>query len=234
MPSGRHDIWPSDHDQRGNPLPSSRTSRRRSRPALVRAASWLASSSTSGPDSTCGQPPLTVFTTVVWANAIVYDSQLDLLPSGSPSRATCDQRSPALLARGNGGQNVPRRGAPPTRGPGSSGVKARRCRTASRSTPPAAPNVLATLVVAAWLTQGLGQSWLHRTSNRWPRLLSYTVAGLGQRCLVANSGRLRRSAHAEVGSSHRTPLRLLHTCADIRNGHRSLEAGLVNRRLYRR
>jgi hypothetical protein len=38
----------------------------------------LASSSTSGPDNTCGQPPLTVSTTVVSANAIVYDSQLDL------------------------------------------------------------------------------------------------------------------------------------------------------------
>lgn len=157
VPSGRHDIWPSDHDQRGNPSPSSRTSRRRSRPALVRAASWLASSSTSGPDSTCGQPPLTVFTTVVSANAIVYDSQLDLLPSGSPSRATFDQRSPALWRGVTAVGICPGEGHHPTRGPGSSGVKARRCRTASRSTPPAAPNVLATSVVAVWLARGLGR-----------------------------------------------------------------------------
>ena len=56
----------------------------------------VGSSSTSGPDSTCGQPPLTVSTTVVSANTIVYDSQLDLMPSDSPSSATFDQRSPAL------------------------------------------------------------------------------------------------------------------------------------------
>ena len=74
------------------PSPSSRTSGRRSRPALVRPASWPAWSSISGWDSTCGQPPPTVSTTVVSANAIVYDSQLDLMPSGSPSRATSNQR----------------------------------------------------------------------------------------------------------------------------------------------
>ena len=98
------------------PSPSSRTSRRRSRPALVRAVSWLASSSTSGPDSTCGQPPLTVFTTVVSANAIVYDSQLDLFPSGSPSRATFDQRSPALWRGVTAVGICPGEGRHPTRG----------------------------------------------------------------------------------------------------------------------
>jgi hypothetical protein len=41
------------------PPPSSRASGRRSRSALVRAASWPAWSSLSGSDSTCGQPPLT-------------------------------------------------------------------------------------------------------------------------------------------------------------------------------
>jgi hypothetical protein len=76
--------------------PSSRASGRRSRSAVVRAASWLAWSSLSGSDSACGQPPLTVSTTVVSANAIVYDSQLNLMPSGSPSRATSDQGSSAL------------------------------------------------------------------------------------------------------------------------------------------
>src|SRR6266496_1798970 len=44
-----------------------------------------ASGAISGSDSTCGQPSLTVSTTVVSANAIVDDSQLDLMPSGSTS-----------------------------------------------------------------------------------------------------------------------------------------------------
>lgn len=168
-------MWPSDLDQRGNPLPpSSRASGRRSRSALVRAASWSASSSIFGSGSTCGQPPLTVSTTVVSANAIVYDSQLDLMPSGSPSRATSDQRSPALW-----------RGAPLNQGPWvPSGVKAREvqhglkidttCSARRRGRVGAGrlahPRPPATSGCIAPQTGGLV-------------LLPYTVAGPGQRCL---------------------------------------------------
>jgi hypothetical protein len=96
VPSGHHDMWPSDLGQRGDPPPpSSRASGRRSGSTLVRAASWPTWRSLWLGQYIC-QPPLTVSTTVVSADAIMYHSQFDNMPSGPPSRATSDQRSPAL------------------------------------------------------------------------------------------------------------------------------------------
>jgi hypothetical protein len=73
---------------------------------------------------------LTVSTTVVSANAIVYDSRLDLMPGGSPSRVIFDQRSPALW-RGVAAFGIcPGEAHHPTRGLGPSGVKVRQVQSA--------------------------------------------------------------------------------------------------------
>ena len=131
VPSGRHDIWPSDHDQRGNPLTHRRVLLVVAAAQLLPAlrAGWLRAAPLA-PDNTCGQPPLTVSTTVVSANAIVYDSQLHPIPSGSPSRAIFDQRSPALWRGVTAVGICPGEGRhqPGTLGP--SGVKVRQVQSA--------------------------------------------------------------------------------------------------------
>ena len=76
----------------------------------------------------------------------MYDSQLDLMPSGSPSRATSDQRSPALW-----------RGAPPNQGWVPSGVKVRQMQDGLKIDTTCSAHVLAESVLAAWLTRGLGR-----------------------------------------------------------------------------
>ena len=72
-----------------------------------------------GPDSTSARPSLTVSTRVVSANAIAYGSQLDLIAQRFAVEGHLRPALTSPLARGNGGRNLPRRGAPPNKGPGS-------------------------------------------------------------------------------------------------------------------
>ncbi len=143
------------------PPPSSRASGHRSRSALVRAASWPAWSSLFGSDSTCGQPPLTVSTTVVPANAIVYDSQLDLMPAvrrrGPPPTSTHRPYGEGHhRTRGLG--PLWREGAPGAARPQDRHHLQRPTPWPSRRWPPGSP-------------EASGDEWLHRASNRWPRFV---------------------------------------------------------------